>query len=682
MKGAILVPWAPRTVNSGVVQAQKPVASTSQPLTVLPGIGPRRAELFSKSFGINDLEGLLKLLPRHYQAPAKDCLIEKLEHGARVRITGSIAKVWMFRPRGRRTVLAVRLLDATGTVDALFFNQPYLRSSFVPDQVVTLEGTASLRRNCQLLGARRLPAQRAQTPSVLEAIYPQTEGLSAGLIARTIQSVYAWAEQELGSKHSLGPAEVLPEFMLDLAQVPTLALALYRLHFPRDLAEVENARRRLALAEVLRLEHARIRASQRLKPAQPTALDTKVWTRILARIPYVLTEDQSRALQDLRLELDRGVTLRRLIHGEVGSGKTVIAFAMALAIAAGGGQVAILAPTEILARQHLDTFHQWLQGSRLRVVGLLGDDPVAQRRASLAQLASSRPCIAIGTHALFGPKVHFSKLNLVIFDEQHRFGVRQKANLVAKGDQPHVLTMTATPIPRTLAWAQYGALQPCILRSRAGNHAKVQTFVRSLEDWPRLAGELAGHLRQGRRAFLVAPRIDGPEGLLAVAKQLAQGPWRGLAMRCVHGRLTGAEVAQAVADFRAGRVVALLGTSVVEVGLDVANVPRMVVLGAQRFGLASLHQLRGRLARGSGAEPGRCDFLAEPEALERLQCLEKCHDGFQVADLDLEQRGPGMLRGQAQHGHGGFQVFDPARDLDLVNLLRRQEIRNWLANQG
>jgi ATP-dependent DNA helicase RecG len=680
---AILVPKASRTVNSGVVQARdsanstsQPVARTSSPLTVLPGIGPRRAEHFATSFGVQDLGGLLHLLPRRYQLKAEHRTIEQLVDGDRARITGAITKVWMFRPRGRHTVLSVRLEDDSGTVDALFFNQPYLRKSLEIGQVLTLEGKASLSRGRQLLGARRVQAEEGKDTVCLDAIYPEAEGLSSGLVARTIEAAYTWAAQDFG------PEEPLPEFMLGLAQVPTYAQALHRLHFPTDLAQVEFARRRLALGEVLRLELARLKLVNQPQLRRTPEIEPQVWQRIFARIPFRLNEDQQQALQEMRADLEAGATLRRLLHGEVGSGKTVIAFALALAIAATGGQVALLAPTEILARQHLATFGKWLQGSRLPIVALLGDDTAAQRRASLAQLASGRACIAIGTHALFGPKVRFRQLDLVVFDEQHRFGVRQKAALVSKGEKPHVLTMTATPIPRTLAWARYGALDACILRSRAGNHANIQTRVQSLDQWPKVAAELAEHFRRGLRAFVVAPRIDGPEGLLALAHELKVGAWRGLPIALVHGRLPGAEVARAVADFQAGRVLALLGTSVVEVGLDVPNVPRMVVLGAQRFGLASLHQLRGRLARGPEAEPGRCDFLADSEALDRLKCLEICQDGFQVADLDLELRGPGVLQGQAQHGHAGFQIFDPASDQDLVDLMSHKEIRNWLADQG
>ena len=393
--------------------------------------------------------------------------------------------------------------------------------------------------------------------------------------------------------------------------------------------------------------------------------------------------DRDQVLATLREELALGRTVRRLIHGEVGSGKTVVAFAMALALAAEGRQSAILAPTEILARQHLRTFEGWLQGSKLRLVRLLGDDPKPMRRATLADLAAGRAQIAVGTHALFGPDVRFADLGLVVLDEQHRFGVRQKSALVAKGENPHVLTMTATPIPRTLAWAAYGALEPCVLRSRPGSGAEVTTRVHRPVAWREsVSAEMAERAAAGEPAFLVAPRIDGDGGLKALVASLREGPWSRLRVGAVHGRMPGAEIEAQVRGLAEGRLHALAGTTVVEVGLDVADVPQMAIFGAERLGLASLHQLRGRLARGLDARPAHCEIFAAGDACERLKVLEECRDGFQVAETDLRQRGPGLLRGLAQSGHGGFRVFDPVKDADLVEALRREEIRNWLRDGG
>jgi ATP-dependent DNA helicase RecG len=655
-----------------------------QPLTALPGIGPKRAEAFALAFGVHAVADLLRVLPRRYQEPARSADAADWPEGERVRVRGTVAKTWLFRPRGRRTVLGVRLDVKHGSVDALFFQQPWLRARFEDGKQVELEGKASTARGLQLLAPRSVRPDEVVVER-LEAIYPEGPQLSAGQVGKAVQAAVdlllaAQAEQEGDAADWI--ADPIPEAIRDLVGVPALGVAWIGLHRPTDHAEVESSRRRLALGEVLRLERSRRAALPPDAAPAVRAREERVWERILARIPFELTADQSQVLQTLRADLNAGRTVRRLIHGEVGSGKTVIAFALALALAADGRQSAILAPTEILARQHLRTFEAWLQGSKLRMVRLLGDDPLPMRRAALADLSGGRAQIAVGTHALFGDKVRFADLGLVVLDEQHRFGVRQKAALVNKGSAPHVLTMTATPIPRTLAWAAYGALEPCVLRTRPGSGGEVRTEVHAMSAWREISPQMAERAAAGEPAFLVAPRIDGEGGLKALAESLKTGPWANLQVGVVHGRMAGAEIEQRVRDFAAGRLHALAGTTVVEVGLDVADVPQMAVFGAERLGLASLHQLRGRLARGMQARAGSCMIFAAMEAVPRLKALESCVDGFQVAETDLRLRGPGILRGLAQSGHGGFRVFDPIRDADLVEALRTQEIRNWLEDAG
>jgi ATP-dependent DNA helicase RecG len=656
-----------------------------EPLTVLPGIGPKRATALEAALGARTLGELVRVFPRRYLLPARAVTSAEWPDGERVRFQGTVEKTWLFRPRGRRTVLGVRLADEHGHVDALFFQQPWLRDRFEAGEEVELEGKASTGRGLQLMAPRIVRPDEPVTEG-LEAVYQEAGGLSSGQLAKCMQAAL---QRLLESQEARGEAaedwveDPIPETIREALSLPSLGAAWLQLHRPETLATVETARRRLAFGEVVQLEHRRRAALPTARLDAGAAHEAQVWDRILARIPFTLTEDQAQVLATLREELASGRVIRRLVHGEVGSGKTVVAFALALALAAQGRQAAILAPTEILARQHLRTFETWLQGSKLRVVRLLGDDPRAMRRATLADLAAGRAHIAVGTHALFGPDVRFADLGLVVLDEQHRFGVRQKAALVAKGTEPHVLTMTATPIPRTLAWAAYGALEPLVLRARPGSGGAVTTRVHAPAAWrSEVRDEMAARARAGERAFLVAPRIDGEGGLKALVESLRTGPWAELRVGAVHGRMAGADIEARVRAFAAGELHALAGTTVVEVGLDVADVSQMAIFGAERLGLASLHQLRGRLARGEQARPARCEIFAAGEARERLQILEECEDGFQVAETDLRQRGPGALRGLAQSGHGGFHVFDPVRDADLVEALRREEIRNWLDEAG
>ena len=318
----------------------------------------------------------------------------------------------------------------------------------------------------------------------------------------------------------------------------------------------------------------------------------------------------------------------------------------------------------------------------MRLVGVLGEDDAARRSATRDAVAAGAADLVVGTHALCRPELRFADLRLVVFDEQQRFGVRQKAALTAKGAPGcHVLTMTATPIPRTLAWLRHGALDASLLRERRGG-GRVRTSVHPTDQALALAAAMRPALERGERAFLVAPRLDGPFGLRAWVERLAAGPWRGLELAVVHGRLRGADLEARLERFRSGAAAVLCGTTVVEVGLDVPDVRHMLVVGGERFGLASLHQLRGRLARGAGAGEARFRVCAASEAHARLAVLVASADGFAVAAADLRERGPGELRGLRQHGVGGFQAFDPLRDDDLLEAIRTHRERSGAADPG
>ncbi|MDP7062156.1 MAG: DEAD/DEAH box helicase [Planctomycetota bacterium] len=642
-------------------------------LTELKGIGPKRAADFASAFGIEKIGQLLCLMPNRYESAAVPIDGQDLQQyqGQKVRLTATVTGLSLWIRGRRKSTMTVRLITEHGQkLAALFFNQGYRKNQFPEGRVVQLEGQILVKNGVQIL-APKVIQEDEEVQSFLQPIYPERESVGRSTIARAVQAAADYFNHV---------TEPLPDFLLEKAQVPKLPQALGQLHRPRDLHQAEQARRRLALGEVLNLERRR-RASRPSAKPRPMAAEDHLWQRILQRLPFELNDEQKAVLATFRHELAAGQPMRRLLHGEVGSGKTAVAFALALAVAAEGGQVALLAPTEILARQHLATFRSWLQGARLKVVGLLGDDRAVQRRETLAALATGRAQIAIGTHALFSRDVVFQDLRLVVLDEQHRFGVRQKAALVAKGTAPHVLTMTATPIPRTMAWAQYGSLDPCILRSRAGTSGSIRTSVLSQDCWQAQAEAQRARIEAGAQSFVVVPHIDSEDGLLAWHQRYLQGPWRGLRAGLVHGRLAGEQTANIVRDFRDGKLDLLFGTTVVEVGLDIPGVELMTILHAERLGLASLHQLRGRLARGNASKEGFCQlFCANPDSFERLKFLESAADGFQVAALDLRQRGPGAMLGTRQHGKTGFQAFDPLHDDDLVDLLRDKELRNWLAD--
>ena len=637
-------------------------------LTVLKGIGPAKARLFEEHFGVKTLEQLLRVMPLRYEEPAQCIPLQKWEEGQKVQVQGVVQSISMFRPPGRPATVRAQLQESEGPFfEALWFRQPWRRKSLKEGQTCFLEGKVSVKDGKpRILSPRNvLPGEVGQTS--LTPVYSEAPGLSSAQFRKTIRM----ALEYVGEVPETLPAKILKE-----ARVPSLSQALHTLHAPQSADTVEYARRRIAWGEVLALELRRRQQSPRTTVSD-FQLSDAVWARILSRLPFELTKDQQAVWKTLRKDLESGQPLRRLLHGEVGSGKTAVAFALALAVVAQGGQVALLAPTEILARQHAQTFRTWLEGAALRQVSFLGDDTPAIRREALAATASGRAQISIGTHALFESDVRFANLQLVLFDEQHRFGVRQKTALVAKGKCPHVLTMTATPIPRTLAWSRYGALDPCVLRSRAGNNAEITTHVRAQDTWEDFTRDMRRPLEQGMRMFVVCPRIDGEDGLLAQAQKTHQTIWKNISHQVVHGRLPGAEVADAVEKFRNSTLQVLWGTSIVEVGLDIPGIPCMAVQQAHHFGLASLHQLRGRLSRGSQASDGQCFLFSDPVSMDRLAPLTYCADGFSVAELDLKTRGAGQLFGVKQHGHTGFRVFDPLRDTDLVKALRRPSVEAW-----
>jgi len=652
-------------------ETQKAGLQLEDSVQMLPGLGPGRTELLAGA-RIRTIRDLLLRLPCAHLAPARPVTAADLgaaargdaeaPGGERVRVSARVLSTSLWPPSGRRSVLTLRLCAAVApevVLRASYFSQPYLKKSFPEGRELCLEGVLSSRRGATLISPRVVNPEDPE--DALQPQYDELPGVPPAVLRRAVRA----ALPALASWR-----DPIPAHLLEAAELPSWSEALTIVHAPPNATALERARRRFALQEILRLERAHRAARAAVSPSAERAVAPEVWERIRARLPFRLNEDQDAALAGLRGELARGERLQRLLHGEVGSGKTAVAFALALAVIAGGGQAAVLAPTEILARQHLTQFRDWLHGARVSVVGLLGDDPTRARVAALARLAQPEPALVVGTHALFSPDVRFARLRLVVFDEQHRFGVRQKAALLAKGVAPHVLTMTATPIPRTLAWARYGALDPLVLRTRVGSSAPVTTRVLPAKDWLIEAARLRPLLEAGARAFFVAPRIDGEGGLLACSNALRAGPWSGLPMEQVHGRLAGAAIEAAVARFRRRESSVLCGTTVVEVGLDVPGVEHMLIVGAERLGLASLHQLRGRLARGPSAAAGECLIFGSEEAKSRLSRIEECTDGFQVAEADLATRGPGSLRGVRQHGAPGFRLFDPARDADLVEFAR------------
>ncbi|MBC8369745.1 MAG: DEAD/DEAH box helicase [Planctomycetes bacterium] len=622
---------------------QSSVPELQRNLTILPGIGSVRATKYQVAFGVSDVEGLLRLLPKRYQpAPllvnGQDfCDID----GEFVQICGEIYSVSIFRMGYKRNILNVRIKVGEQKLCVAFFNQAFRKNQFVEGEKMAFEGVIVEKNGWQLTSAAVIDEADMSQSQAPRPIYPKGEGLPSKFVGASVAQAVKYAAQLV---------ECLPDDLLDAAQVPMLAEAVRMVHLPDSLDEAELGRRRLALGELYSLNSQR--ADLQVKT---TALecDDEVLQRIFDLLPFELNTEQLHVIEELRADLQSGVCMQRLLHGEVGSGKTAVAFVVALMVVASGGQVAVLAPTEILAHQHYLTFSKWLAKTETTV----GHNQTDAH-------------IVLGTHALLGAKIVFDNLRLVVFDEQQRFGVEQKASLVAKGVEPHVLTMTATPIPRTLAWSYYGSLRPCVLEKRAGANAEIVTKVFSDAQIEEQCAKLISFLEKGQQVIIVVPRIDGEDGLLSWHEYLMGGIFKKFSAALVHGRLDADVVQTAVDDFRNKQAQLLFGSTIIEVGIDIPNVQHLLVFDAQRLGLSSLHQLRGRLARGENAVTGYCQLFSDSdESQQRLAVLETCDNGFEVAAADLKQRGPGALLGTKQSGRGGFQSFDPVKDSDLVQLI-------------
>jgi ATP-dependent DNA helicase RecG len=612
---------------------------------------------------------LLLLAPRGLEAvgPRLPIAEARLRVGERVTVHGVVAGR-RFHRRGRRSVLRVLVDDESGRIDALFFNQPWVRERFVRGESIELEGRVAGGERPALSVPRVGTAERPlPSPGTLEPLYPRAEGLPATLLRRLCaEAAERWADALV---------DPLPAQALARTALLPLPAAARALHAPASQGEFEQARRRAALEPLLALQ-ARLRARREARGGDALAAETgeRAHAARLARLPHAPTTGQVRVLADLATDLARTVPMRRLLQGDVGTGKTMCALYAALAVADAGGQTAVLAPTELLAEQHFHGVRECFEAAGLPAALLTGSLSAGARRAAERALAEGSAAVAFGTHALFSGGVRYHRLALAVVDEQHRFGVSQRRALFEKGRDVHALLMSATPIPRTLALTLYGDLDTSVLRERPPGRGRVTTSCVGEG-----RGEKRGAMRlleerlaAGEGVFWVCPRIEttpGGRGAEEAAAALAASSLgvRGVAL--VHGRLPAAERADRVAAFRAGEVGLLVGTTVLEVGVDVPRATVMVVEGAERLGLAQLHQLRGRVGRGGG--DAWCLLLGARGIRSRLQLLEETDDGFRIAEEDLAARGMGDLAGLRQAGGNSEGLGEVP---DLSTLLTAREL--------
>lgn len=650
-----------------------PTLQLTTQVQYLKGCGEARAQLLER-IGVATVRDLLFLFPRDYQDLTDLRTVDQLEEGVLVSVLGTVEEVDMADRGGGRSVLGVLLESEGRHLRAVWFNQPFLRDKFQRGQTLLISGKPKRRSTrWEIVHPRVQTVDAEQGPpgGQLLPVYPLTEGLQQ----RHVRSLVRRALDECLDQLE----EVFPPEYLAAHDLWTIREALAELHFPTSREGLARAQRRFVYQELLILQLAlalkrqQVHASWQAVPLEATA---KIDARIRRLFPFELTPGQNQAVSEIVADMGQPHPMNRLLQGEVGSGKTMVAvYAMLLAVAH-KSQVVLMAPTEVLAGQHFETFGRLLAASHTRLGLLTGAQTGKARKELLAQIASGEVQVVIGTQAVVNTEVAFANLGLVVIDEQHKFGVRQRAALKQSGLYPHYLVMTATPIPRTMTMTLFGDLDVTTLRDAPPGRQTVHTYYPPAEDREKWWEFYRKKLREGRQGYVITPLVEGSEQIQAVSlnetyETLANGELEAFRIGLVHGRMTPGEKQAAMDAFRSGQSQVLVATSVVEVGVDVPNATLMAIEGAERFGLAQLHQLRGRISRGSF--PGYCCLFTgtpSPEAQERLQAFVGSNDGFQLAELDFTLRGPGDLLGTRQHGLPPLRIADLVRDAAVVELAR------------
>jgi ATP-dependent DNA helicase RecG len=649
------------------------------PVQYLRGVGPSRAALLSR-LEIETVRDLLLHLPRRHEDRRNPTPLSRLTHGMEQAAIVRIEEVRTIRTRRGTVLVRAGIADPTGVAHAVWFNQPYMAQRLAQGQQVSLYGRVERRgRGLEFVTPEVEPIDPDCEPwnvGRLVPVYPATEGLSQRMLRLVMREALS------GYAGSL--PEVLPHAVRQEHRLMDLADALWSAHFPESEAAASEARRRLAFEELFTLQmgvlrqRAALRATPRGAAYGPPG---DLVRHFLASLPFRLTRAQERVIGEILSDMRGPTPMNRLLQGDVGSGKTAVAAAGLLACAEGGYQGALMAPTEILAEQHYLTLRGLLAPLGVPVCLLTGGMDSSARTPALEVLRSGRPGVVVGTHALLEEGVVFERLGLVVVDEQHRFGVMQRSRLRDKGRAPDVLVMTATPIPRTLVLTVYGDLDVSVLDEMPPGRKPVVTLTRPRRARPSIYAYVREQVAAGRQAFVVCPLIEESEALqvqsaVELARELAAGPLAGLRLEVMHGRLPTAQKAERMEAFRAGRIDVMVATTVIEVGIDVPNASLMIVEDADRYGLAQLHQLRGRVGRG--AARSYCVLVADPtteERRRRLEVMRTTSDGFRIAQEDLRLRGPGEVLGVRQHGVGGLRVADPISDLGLLEEARRAAAR-------
>ncbi|HEY3133753.1 MAG TPA: ATP-dependent DNA helicase RecG [Gemmatimonadaceae bacterium] len=650
------------------------------PVNYLKGVGPARAEMLRR-LGIVTARDLLFHIPHRYEDASTINPIASLEPGMDGTIIGKVISKGIIPTRKGLRIFQAVLQDESGMIEASWPGQPFLDRTIEKGDMMLLTGAVRFFHGRQLQPREfiQLGQEDADVKSgKVLAVYPATEGLSFKMI-RGIIDTHLDALLPLLN-------EYLPPEVLRAADLPALREAIRMVHRPRTIAEGTRGRARLAFEELL-FVHILHRRANALKRERRTGIAfqnrRQLTTALKNALPFTLTNAQTTAVREIVADMASDRKMHRLLQGDVGSGKTIVALFAALLAMENGYQAAIMAPTELLAEQHARTFTRLLAPLGIEPVLVTGSLSTRARKAAAEKLASTDPILIVGTHALVQEAAAFGRLGFVTIDEQHRFGVEQRASISAKGESPDVLLMSATPIPRSLALTVYGDLDVSTLDERPAGRQPVTTVLRPESARDRVLQFLARETEKGRQAYVVYPVIEESEktdlkAATTMYEQLSAGPFADRVVALIHGRVPADERETIMRAFRDGKIDVLVSTTVIEVGIDVPNATVMLVEHPERFGLSQLHQLRGRVGRG--AEASYCILLGDvgEEAYERLRIFVETDDGFEIARADLRLRGMGNLFGEEQSGEATFRIADPVRDEEL-NVKARDAAEELLA---
>lgn len=668
----------------------------SDDIEVLKGVGPKKAQQLH-GLGLCSLFDLLTHFPRSYEDQSSITPIGRLEAGERATVAGVITGLQEKRA-GRRgmVILTATISDGTGFLQLTWFNQKFLKQKLKTGRRIFASGRTAYAYG----GQGQLAMSQMTSFEIVEdegadmeakcgilPVYSAGENVKQSMLRALTEQLLGLAEAG-----ELAVPEVIPEGVRQQYGLLPRLQACRQIHYPEDRQQVEKARYRLAFEELYLIQYGLMLLKKRRQERQQGirfASCGSLTGGVLSSLPFRLTDDQQNAWQDICNDMERPVPMRRLVQGDVGSGKTVIAMLALVKAVENGFQGAMMAPTEILARQHFESFSGSLEPLGIRVALLSGRLTKKAKQEMYDRLAAHEIDIVIGTHALIQEDVSFANLGLVVTDEQHRFGINQRAVLEKKGNLvPDVLVMTATPIPRTLTLTVYGDLEVSLIRQLPPGRKPVRTFVRGRDRRELIYKFVLEEIKKGRQAYVVCPLIEmnedsGLSSAQEVYEELTSGIFYGIKCGLVHGKLKQKEKEELMQEFYEGKIKLLVATTVIEVGVNVPNASIMVVENAQRFGLAQLHQLRGRIGRGEYAS--YCIFVAEERteaARQRMEIMERTTDGFVLAEEDLKLRGPGQFFGSMQHGLPDLKIADVGQDIDILLRARQAAMETVKGGEG